>query len=428
MAEPARRSVGELLELDIGRPAHGGSCVARHKPDGSGTGRVVFVRHTLPGERVRARVTEDRGGYLFADAVEILRPSPDRVPAPCPHAAPGRCGGCDWQHASGPAQRALKREVVLDQFRRLARLDVDALLPEVRELPGGLLGWRTRNLYAVDADGRPGLRRHRSHEVERVERCWIGAPGVGDAPVLADTWPGLTGVEVSRGDDGAIAVLAHRPGAGRQARGRRPPDRVELLEGPPTLRYRLHGLDFDVASGGFWQVHPAAGKAFANALLDAVRPQPGERVLDLYAGAGALTAVLAAAVGRSGAVVGIEADRQAVLDAETNLAGFPQARVIRGKVTPDALRRAETLEAMDAVDFVTLDPPRAGAGRDVMNAILELRPRVVGYVACDPAALARDVALAQDAGWRLTSLTAFDAFPMTAHVECVAALERSAAH
>src|SRR5581483_9393054 len=123
-------------------------------------------------------------------------------------------------HASGPAQRAIKREVILDQFRRLAQVDVGGLLPGVRELPGGLLGWRTRNLYAVDADGRPGLRRHRSHEVVHLERCWIGAPGVGDAPVLAGTWPGLTGVEVARGDDRTIAVLAHRPGGGRQARGR----------------------------------------------------------------------------------------------------------------------------------------------------------------------------------------------------------------
>jgi tRNA/tmRNA/rRNA uracil-C5-methylase (TrmA/RlmC/RlmD family) len=196
---------------------------------------------------------------------------------------------------------------------------------------------------------------------------------------------------------------------------------VELFDGPPTLRHRLRGFDFDVASAGFWQVHPAAGEAFAAALLEAVRPEPGERVLDLYAGAGALTAVLAAAVGRAGSVLSIEADRQAVVDAAANLAGLPQVSVTRGKVTPATLGRVGTPDGR--VDIVALDPPRAGAGRDVMNAILELRPRVVGYVACDPAALARDVATARDAGWQLTSLSAFDAFPMTAHVECVAALE-----
>lgn len=407
--------LGRVLELDVGAVAAGGACVARHES------RVGFVRHALPGERVVAWVTEDRGGaYFFADAVEILVASPDRVSAPCPYAGPGRCGGCDWQHVAGPAQRELKAQVIRDQFRKLAGLDVSDLLAEVTELPGGLLGWRTRNLYAVDADGRPGLRRHRSHEIEYVDRCSLGAPGVGNSPVLAERWPGLTGVEVARGADGAIAVLGHRPGPGRQPRGRRPPDRVELRAGPPTLRHELAGRAFEVAADRFWQVHPAAADAFADALMKALRPEPGERVLDLYAGAGALTAVLAGAVGPAGAVVGIEANRQAVADAAANLADLPHAQVRRGRVTAAAV--ASAAAATGRVDLVVLDPPRAGAGREVMSALLGLRPRAVGYVACDPAALARDVATARQAGWRLTSLAGFDAFPMTAHVECVAAL------
>ena len=212
--------LSSVVEVEVGAPAHGGSCVARHD------GRVVFVRHALPGERVRARVTEDRGGaFCRADAVEILRASDDRVVPPCPHAGPGRCGGCDWQHASGAAQRALKASVVREQFARLAGIDTVELFAGVEALPGGLLGWRTRIGYAVGADGRPGLHRHRSHEVEVLEACPLGVPGVGDAAVLARDWPGLTGVEVARGEDGR-SVLARRPGPGRQARGRRPPDRV----------------------------------------------------------------------------------------------------------------------------------------------------------------------------------------------------------
>lgn len=418
MAEPAGPPVGTLLDLDVGAAAHGGSCVARLRTDAGSTGRVVFVRHTLPGERVRARVTEDRGSYLFADALEVLQASPDRVAPPCPYAGPGRCGGCDWQHAAGPAQRALKRDVVCEQFRRLAGIDVSALLPEVHELPGGLLGWRTRTVYAVDADGRPGLRRHRSHQIEHLDRCLIGAPGVGDSGVLAERWPGLIGVEVARGSDGAIATLAHRPGAGRHPRGRRPPDRVEGLDGPRTLRHHVLGHEFRVAAGGFWQVHPAGVDAFTTAVLTALQPAPGERVLDLYAGAGALSAALAAAVGRTGSVLGIEVNRQAVEDAAGNLADLPQARVQRARVSAATLA-----EVPHPVDLVVLDPPRAGAGRAVMDAIIGLLPRAVGYVACDPAALARDVSTARQAGWRLTSLSAFDAFPMTAHVECIAALE-----
>ncbi|HZE50422.1 MAG TPA: methyltransferase, partial [Jatrophihabitantaceae bacterium] len=151
----------------------------------------------------------------------------------------------------------------------------------------------------------------------------------------------------------------------------------------------------------------------AAALLDLLRPKPGDRVLDLYAGAGLFTALLASAVGAAGEVLGIEASRQAVADAEANLADLPQARVVQARVTPDVIGDA---------DLVVLDPPRSGAGRDVMAAVLDRAPRAVGYVACDPAALARDVRVAVDSGWRLAALRAFDAFPMTHHVECVALL------
>jgi tRNA/tmRNA/rRNA uracil-C5-methylase (TrmA/RlmC/RlmD family) len=405
--------LGTQLELDVGAPAHGGACVARHE------GRVVFVRHALPGERVRAVVTEDRGGsFCRADAVEVLTPSPDRVPQPCPYAGPGLCGGCDWQHATGAAQRELKATVIREQFTRIAGLDLGDRFAGVEELPGGLLGWRTRIVYAVDRFGRPGLHRHRSSDIQRIDHCPLGVDGVGDTSALAGNWRGYTGIEAARGDDPDVTLLGHRPGGGRQARGRRPPDRVAVVAGPPTLRHSVLGRTFTVAADGFWQVHPAAADTFAAALLAALRITPGERVLDLYAGAGALTAPLADAVGPAGAVVGIESAAAAVADAATGLADLPWAEVRRGRVEPG------TLAAIDPrPDVIVLDPPRAGAGRDVMTAILELRPRAVGYVSCDPGTLARDIAVAQDLGWQLSALRAFDAFPMTQHVECVATLE-----
>jgi tRNA/tmRNA/rRNA uracil-C5-methylase (TrmA/RlmC/RlmD family) len=177
-----------------------------------------------------------------------------------------------------------------------------------------------------------------------------------------------------------------------------------------------------VAAGGFWQVHPAALDAFAAALRDSLAPQPGETVLDLYAGAGALTASLAEAVGPVGRVIGIEADAQAVADAATNLADVRHAEVRRGKVEPGVLGALDMCP-----DLVVLDPPRAGAGRAVMTALLALGPRAVGYLSCDGATLARDVATAAESGWQLTGLRAFDAFPMTHHIECLATLEPRAA-
>ena len=415
---------GELVELEVGAVAHGGFCVSRS------LGRVCFVRHALPGEFVRARVTEDRGGsFLRADAVEILTASADRVPAPCPHAGPGRCGGCDWQHASGTAQRRLKTDVVREQFARIARHDLPPSF-EVEELPsggppgsggvaagGGLLGWRTRVTYAVGPSGGLGLHRAHSHEIELVEACPLGAPGVGDSDALHKRWHGFNAIEVVGGTDGRTSLVGHRPSPRTSKRGRRPPDRLEHLDGPEQSTFAARGRRFHVAAGGFWQVHPAALDTFAGALLDGLAVRPGEYVLDLYAGAGALTAFLADAVGPSGRVVGIESSRQAVADAVGNLADVPHAAVLADQVRP------EVVATTGRPDLVVLDPPRSGAGREVMRAVLDLAPRAIGYVACDPAALARDCATAFSSGWALRSIRGFDAFPMTHHIECVAILE-----
>jgi tRNA/tmRNA/rRNA uracil-C5-methylase (TrmA/RlmC/RlmD family) len=409
---------GTTLELEVGPPAAGGACVARVGDDPAG--RVVFVRHALPGERVRALVTEDRGGsFCRADAVEVLRAADGRVRPPCPHAGPGRCGGCDWQHADAATQRELKTQVVRDQFARLAGIDLADRFTGVEALPGGLLGWRTRNLYAVAPDGRLGLRRHATHEVELIRACPLGVEGVGDHDALRELWPGFTGVEVVQAGDAEQAVLGHKPGRGRQGRGRRPPDRVEQLSGPPSLRHRVAGNDLRTSPGGFWQVHPVAADALVAGLLTYLEPRPGETVLDLYAGAGMLTGALAQAVGADGRVVGLELDRRAVADAGLNLAAIPQAEVRHGRVTLEALRN---LGAEVVPDLVVLDPPRAGAGKDVVAGMDELSPRAICYVSCDTATLARDVADLVGRGWRLARLRAIDAFPMTQHVECQALL------
>jgi tRNA/tmRNA/rRNA uracil-C5-methylase (TrmA/RlmC/RlmD family) len=447
--------------------------VARHE------GRVVFVRHALPGERVLARVTEDRGGgFCRADAVTVLAPSPDRVDPPCPHAGPGRCGGCDWQHAGGDAQRALKAAVVREQLTRLARLpDVPVT---VEALPGGLLGWRSRLRYAIDPAGRTALRRHRSHELEPVSHCPLGTDAVTTA--TGDRlWPAGTEIEIV--GPGPTILLAAEPaepaGTSATARRHRPagadrpavPDGADpravaggtVLEGPGRVRERAAGRGWELAATGFWQVHPAAADTLARCVLDFLAPAPGETALDLYAGAGLFAGVLAEAVGPTGRVLAVEADPQAAADARANLAhpagpsagagverqegqmaptsaGPPTGagpEVWKGEVAPTAAgpptsAGVEVREGRVTAgllgglgvrpDVVVLDPPRAGAGPDVLTAVLALRPRAVAYVSCDPAALARDLRAAVDAGWRLAGLRAFDCFPMTQHVETVALL------
>ena len=294
---------------------------------------------------------------------------------------------------------------------------------EVEQLAGGLLGWRTR----LDLGGGAGRAGRACTGTARTRSSRCGAarwrsPELAAAPAPP---PGATALETARDDTGRIAVLAHRPGPGRQARGRRPPDRVAVADGPPQLIHRLGGREFRVAAAGFWQVHPHALAALAEALLAGLAPRPGERVLELYAGAGPLTAVLADAVGPAGQVIGVESSRPAVADAAENLADRPWAEVRHGRV--DARLVDTLLEQGPAPDLVVLDPPRAGAGAAVMARLVAAGPRLVGYVSCDPATLARDVRAAVAAGWRLAALRAIDAFPMTHHVECVAVLGPPAA-
>src|SRR3954467_6790569 len=404
--------LGRELELTGGPVAHGGHCVARSE------GRVVFVRHALPGERVVARVTEDRHpGFCRADAVEILAASPDRVDRPCPYSGPGRCGGCDWQHVAPAAQRELKAAVVREQFTRLAGLGGDVT---VEELPGGPLRWRSRARFAVDRSGAAGLRRHRSHEVVVLDDCPITVETAAQA-VLGQRWPGAGAVDVSVDSTGAVTTTRlDRRGHPTSSRVVRPGGQVP--EEPATrAERRAGGRDWEVEGTGFWQVHPAAADALVAAVAGFAQVRSGETVLDLYAGVGLFGGALAPAAGADGRVVCVESDEAACAAADANLADLPQAEVWQGEVDADGL--GELLgELGGGPDVVVLDPPRAGAGPAVSRLLAGTVARAVVYVACDPAALARDVAAFAAAGYHLAAVRAFDAFPMTAHVECVALL------
>lgn len=408
----AAGETGRELELEVERVAHGGHCVARHE------GRVVFVRHTLPGERVRAVVTGQGGGgrFLRADAVEVLRAAPGRVERPCPYAGPGRCGGCDWQHADPVRQRQLKAAVVREQLQRLAGLDLDVV---VEPVPGDRDGlrWRTRVEFAVDAGGRAGLRRHRSHDVVPLEDCLIATEDVVGTGVLRRTWSGERSVDVVAPSVGEPVVVPV-PSGERSA----PTVRERVVVNRPDGPWQG---ELEVAARGFWQVHPGAAATFVAAVLDGLEPAPGERAVDLYSGVGLFAVALSDLLGPDGAVLAVEGDRTAVRHARRNVAGRPGAPVEVRQGRVDRVLRPLVRQGITA-DLVVLDPPRTGAGRDVVRDVAALRPRRVAYVACDPAALARDLGHAGAEGYRVVSVRAFDAFPMTHHVECVAVLERVA--
>jgi tRNA/tmRNA/rRNA uracil-C5-methylase (TrmA/RlmC/RlmD family) len=438
----------EMLDLDVTGVAHGGWCVAR-----DGGGRVVFVRHALPGERVRARVTEATASFARAEAVEVLRASPDRVAPRCPHARPGGCGGCDWQHADLAAQRRLKAEVVREQLRRLAGLDREVTVEPVAGDDDGL-GWRTRVRFSVGPGGTAGLLAHRSHDVVEVGDCPIAHPLVQARQVTGRNWAPARSVEVvvsPAGRERALIVAPAPPGAGAPGAARSSlageadtvlvagrGGRLTTLSGRGSLRQHAAGRSWRVSAAAFWQVHPGAADALSAAVLDVLRPRPGEVALDLFCGAGLFAGALAAAVGPDGMVVAVDTDRVAVRDARHNLRGTPWARVHHADAAAALARGGWPPPAL-----AVLDPPRTGVPRQVIERLLapgggpgaDGRPasdgapgsgggslRAVAYVSCDPATLARDIAVFAGLGWRLDGLQAFDIFPMTHHVECVAVL------
>jgi tRNA/tmRNA/rRNA uracil-C5-methylase (TrmA/RlmC/RlmD family) len=459
-------------------------------------GRVVFVRHTLPGERITAEITEMHKGYLRADAVEIHEPSPDRVEPPCPFAHPGGCGGCDLQHVAADAQLRWKSQVVNEQLRRLAGLTDDSVrvvalptatsrtrpdndaptaataasgtgpdgggsgaasgtgpdgggsgapsatpgprLGEDAPAPVGgfggagpeaesarLLGWRSRVRYAVDAAGRAGLLQHRSHQVVAIDRCRIAHPAIQELDLLSREWPEADAIEAIASSGGDVAVVAHPAGRGAPAGddlvdgptvgSREGNGEPILLQGPPDVQERAAGRRWSVPVESFWQVHPAAAETLTATVVEMLRPRAGEVSWDLYGGAGLFAAALATRTGAR--TILVESSAAGVKAARANLSDLP-VEVVEARVDVALRRRRITAP----VDLVVLDPPRSGAGAPVVKAIAAAGPRAVVYVACDPAALARDVATFRSLGWEMTEIRAFDCFPMTQHIESVALL------
>jgi tRNA/tmRNA/rRNA uracil-C5-methylase (TrmA/RlmC/RlmD family) len=370
---------------------------------------VVFVRHALPGETVRAKVTQigRKARFVRADAIEVLSASPDRREPPCPVAA--LCGGCDWQHATPHAARGLKTDVVREAMSRFAGVELDASF-EVRPVAGPRdragtaaedpegLGWRTRGTLSVDPSGRVGFLGHRSHRVVAAGQCLQMDPRLERADLFGRTWPAAR-----------VGFVAPSVGAP-----------LAFVEGGAPLApiiERAAGREWSVAADGFWQVHPGAADALISQVRSMLEPRPGERLVDLYAGVGLFGLSLAGGVDGDLDVTLVEGDRSACDLARQNAGERPVA-IVRAGVD----RWVERPGALAGADLVVLDPPRTGARAAVVAAIARAGPRAVAYVACDPVALARDVATFAEHGMDLVRIAGLDLFPTTHHVECVAML------
>lgn len=429
---PVATALGHLLTLHIGAPAAGGTFVARHED------RVVFVRGAAPGETVVARLVEDpekneRSRFWRAETLEVLEASVDRVPSVWPEAGTDGVGGAEWAHIALPAQRRLATEVLQELLQRAGvrsfPLDEVQVEPAPHDTDG--LGWRTRVRFARGADGLPGMRGWRSHEVYPVGENPLAADAIRSLELQRWELPaGVTSLEAVAPSVGRPAIVLGgqrlRPGdivlpdslAGVDAsvstgRGLRP------IRGGTTVTEVAHGRSYTVAATGFWQVHTQAADLLAEVVHGELAAQEREEVWDLFGGVGLFAGVLAGDVGPAGAVRTVEGDRRAGALAATNLQDLSQVRAETSDVT--AWVRAQH----SAPDRVVLDPPRAGAGTELMTLLTQrVRGRIV-YVSCDPSTLARDLVAAESAGWELTDLRAFDVFPHTHHIESVAVLEPS---
>ncbi|PPH22405.1 23S rRNA methyltransferase [Rathayibacter sp. AY1C4] len=409
------------MELDISNVAHGGVFVARHE------GRVVFVPDVLPGERVRARISEVRhDSFWRAEALEVLEASEHRVEHVWPEAAldrrpEERVGGAELGHADLAYQRELKRLVLVDSFSRFARREIEV---EVAPIGGddasGGLGWRTRNRLHVDDDGRVGPYAARSHHVVTVESLPLATADSSLAAPLGERLAPGSVVDLvdAAGSEGA-AVLVHDPSDKRARR-----DRTVVSEFVADRTFRVDRT-------GFWQVHRGAAAALFEAVqaaVDADAADPSAANHDLYGGVGLLAAALADRLGAGVRVTSVESDSRATEHALENLADQVGARAVTARVDRylrDVVAQADMRErARWRAATVVLDPPRSGAGRAVTDALAELRPAQLVYVACDPVALARDVGALTGAGYELERLEGFDLFPHTSHVEAVARLVR----
>ena len=388
--------VGDIVELHVGNVGHGGMCIARHE------GRVVFVRHTLPGEFIRAEITEITSKFLRADCIDVLESSEFRVTPPC--ALASVCGGCDWQHVSVNHQLELKSTVVREQLSHLAKLTevngaplADFHVQPMSDDTSGLR-WRTRNRFAKISDDSIGLRMNRSHSLVEVDECLIAVDG---ATELARSQAKFATdeVEVAKSSTDEMVVVDQRGG----------PWLTETVE---ERSWRIH-------ASSFWQIHTLAPTTFVRTVRELAQPQEGEAILDLYAGSGLFAATLAKDVGDSGEIVAVESAIDAVRDARRSCSDLHTVELVTAKV-----EKWVTDYQGEPFDIVIADPPRTGAGREVTARMAALATRAIVYVACDPSALGRDASYLAEQGWTMTALRAFDAFPMTSHIESIALFER----
>ncbi len=394
------------LVLTTGAPANGGSCVSRYD------GRVVFVRYSLPGETVRVRVVGEHGSYWHADVVEVIEPCPDRVEPKCAIAGVDGSGCCDLDFATPEAARHVKGAVVANQLERLGGYRwCDQQVATAEPVgSGAVTGWRTRVRLDTTDDGRPGFHRYHSSELVTDLRCAQLPVGMLDGLDQRKWMPGAR-IHAVLDDDEQRHLIQSGP-----RNGRRKP--TQVIEGRYEATQSVRGRSWQVPVTAFWQAHRDAARCYSDLVADWAQLDTGMTAWDLYGGAGVFAAVLAEGVGDRGRVLTVDSSRGASRSARAALADLTCVSVVT-----DSVRRALTAETAGA-DVAVLDPPRTGAGREVIELLAAAQVSRIVHIGCEAASFARDIGLYRHHGYTVAQLRVFDSFPLTHHVECVAVLNR----
>ncbi|MFY8197357.1 MAG: class I SAM-dependent RNA methyltransferase [Candidatus Planktophila sp.] len=378
--------VGQIIRVTIEKVAHGGHFIARHE------GAVIFLRHGLPGEVVDVAITSIGSSFNRGDVVKVITASADRVEAPCTYANRNGCGGCDFQHVEISAQRKLKSQVITEQFSRIAKMEISVEVEEV----SSPLGWRTQTTIGSDKNGHAGFYGSRTNTIIPIKNCQVLHSSVGYEAIAARSWePGIR-IEVS-----AASTKVPRLIAG------------DTVEGDLIQIYSVAQKEYQVSAGSFWQSNIRAPQVLVDAVRSFADVKSGDHLIDLYGGVGLFGLALLDLIGADGRIDHVEGSKSAIADAHVNYGEAKNVYFHTGDVE-------KILPRFSSADVVILDPPREGAKKAVIESLVACSPRAIVYVACDPAALARDTALLRDANYTLIQLRAFDLFPMTHHIECVA--------
>ena len=386
-------NIGDVVTLDIDKIAHGGHFIARHN------NQVVFVRHAISGEKANVKITSVNSKLAFGDAIEILKTSKSRVSPPCKYSKPNGCGGCDFQHISIENQQNLKKIVIQDQFKRIAKIDVNPNI--IFTDPSSGLHWRSRLDLSVSKNGKVGLYAHKSNEVVEIDKCLIAVNNINESNVFNKKWDSQDRISMSVSSENELSI--NRLG--------------KTILGSDELKEVVGENIFTISPKSFWQSHKNAPHLLLKQVIKYANINLGDIVCDLYGGAGLFTAPIAKLIGDQGKVHLIERDNDCIDDAKKMFQNKKNIIIHHGKVE-------QKLGKIKDIDIIILDPPRNGVSKQVIHQIIDKNPKSIVYVSCDPTSLARDTKVLLENNYNLNNLVGLDLFPMTHHIECVASFTK----